>query len=472
MSGKQANSGPIVAVQKDRGQKRPRCTTEEFIEKARLVHGDKYDYSKVMYLHSITKVIITCPHHGDFEQIPANHLHGKGCRGCGNRSKTSDSETFEYDARSVHGTKYDYIKVVYKNSYTKVIITCPQHGDFEQLPSNHLQGGGCRDCAISSKTSDSEAFKDSARSVHGDKYDYSKVGYKRSKTNVIITCPLHGDFEQLPNSHLNGHGCTNCGTTSIINSNTSDSEAFKNGARSVHGDKYDYSKVIYVLSKTKVIITCPLHGDFEQTPNNHLKGQECPICGAIRAKKSNTSDSEAFKNSARSVHGDKYDYSKVIYVLRKTKVIITCPLHGDFEQTPNNHLNGSGCFKCSSCHSKAQIQWLDFIASFHSIHIQHAANDGEFTIPETRYRADGYCAETNTVYEYHGDYWHGNPKKFNKDDMNQSSKKTFGELYDQTLKRENEIRALGYNLVVMWESDWLRINRCVRKLQQKFKNDK
>ena len=99
-------------------------------------------------------------------------------------------------------------------------------------------------------------------------------------------------------------------------------------------------------------------------------------------------------------------------------------------------------------------------------------NDGEFVVPETRYRADGYCKETNTVYEYHGDYWHGNPKKFNKDEINKSSKKTFGELYEQTLKRENEIRTLGYNLVVMWESDWLRLNRYVRKLQQKCKTNK
>jgi hypothetical protein len=303
-----------------------------------------------------------------------------------------------------------------------------------------------------------------AKLVHGNKYDYTKVNYVNNKTKVIITCPKHGDFDQVPHYHTSGNGCQRCGGN--YKSNTKD---FIRKAKEKHGDDYDYSKVLYTNNWSKVIIICKKgHDQFYQVPWNHLKGAGCPICsGSYRY------DTEGFIKKAKEKHGDTYDYTKVQYVKSTTKVLIYCKKgHGEFQQLPSNHLSGHGCFKCSSGYSQGQIQWLDFIASFHSIHIRHAANDGEFTIPETRYRADGYCEETNTVYEYHGDYWHGNPKKFNKDDMNQSSKKTFGELYDQTLKRENEIRALGYNLVVMWESDWLRLNRCVRKLQQKFKNDK
>lgn len=101
--------------------------------------------------------------------------------------------------------------------------------------------------------------------------------------------------------------------------------------------------------------------------------------------------------------------------------------------------------------------------------IQHAENGGEYCIPETKYRADGYCKETNTIYEFHGDYWHGNPKLFDKDKMNMVSKKTFGELYQRTLEKEEIIKKLGYNLVVMWERDWINLNRSVRKLQRLFR---
>ena len=90
-----------------------------------------------------------------------------------------------------------------------------------------------------------------------------------------------------------------------------------------------------------------------------------------------------------------------------------------FLQTPNNHLRFSGCPKCNNNgYSKAQILWLDFLSKFYNIHIQHALNEEEFVIPNTKYKADGYCKETNTIYEFHGDFWHGNPKIFTLDEIN------------------------------------------------------
>ena len=119
-------------------------------------------------------------------------------------------------------------------------------------------------------------------------------------------------------------------------------------------------------------------------------------------------------------------------------------------------------------YSKQQIEWMNFLQKYYGISIQHASNDGEYKIPKTRYYADGFCRDTNTIYEYHGDYWHGNPIIFPSDDFNKSTKCTYGELYDNTCKRESEIRGLGYNLVVIWESDWKRINNAIRKLQKKY----
>jgi hypothetical protein len=119
-------------------------------------------------------------------------------------------------------------------------------------------------------------------------------------------------------------------------------------------------------------------------------------------------------------------------------------------------------------YSKQQIEWLNFLQKYYGISVEHACNDGEYRIPETRYYADGFCRDTNTIYEYHGDYWHGNPRIFPSDNFNKSAKCTYGELYDNTYKRESEIRGLGYNLVVIWESDWIRINNAIRKLQKKY----
>ena len=119
-------------------------------------------------------------------------------------------------------------------------------------------------------------------------------------------------------------------------------------------------------------------------------------------------------------------------------------------------------------YSEQQIEWLNFLQKYYGISVQHACNDGEYRIPETRYYADGFCRDTNTIYEYHGDYWHGNPRIFPSNDFNKTTKCTYGELYDNTYKRESEIRGLGYNLVVIWESDWIRINNAIRKLQKQY----
>ena len=125
-----------------------KSTTEQFIQKAIFIHSKgKYDYSLVDYKHSKTKVIIVCPEHGEFNQTPANHLSGNGCPKCSIDEHRSSIEQFIRKAIFVHGEKkYDYSKVDYKQSQSKVIIVCPEHGEFEQTPNNHLKGQGCPKC--------------------------------------------------------------------------------------------------------------------------------------------------------------------------------------------------------------------------------------------------------------------------------------------------------------------------------------
>lgn len=258
---------------------RKKLTTEDFIEKAKSIHGDKYDYSKVEYIDSVTKVCIICPEHGEFWQYPFAHIQGQGCPKCKGFYRTT--EEFIERAKKVHGDRYDYSKVVYINTQTKVCIICPKHGEFWQMPSNHLKSQGCPKCKNEKKSSsnsyNTEEFIEKAKMIHGDKYDYSKVKYIDSKTKVCIICPIHGEFYQTPNSHLNGHGCFECGMVSCKPKSMT-TEEFIEKAKKIHGDRYDYSKVEYVNSYTKICIICHKHGEFWQTPNSHLDGKGCTLC--------------------------------------------------------------------------------------------------------------------------------------------------------------------------------------------------
>lgn len=259
-----------------------KLTTSEFIERARQVHGDRYDYARTVYVNNKRKVIITCPEHGDFEQRPNKHTKGQGCTSCGRLATTAaqtlTTSEFIAKARAVHGDRYDYDRTVYVNSKRKIIITCTEHGDFEQLPTSHMRGIGCASCAIAAKTLTAETFIEKARAVHGDRYDYSKTEYVNNKRKLIITCPEHGDFEQEAKSHTRGQGCPSCGAVSRAAAKALTAETFIAKAREAHGDRYDYSKSVYASAHTKVIITCPEHGDFEQRPNDHTRGIGCQSC--------------------------------------------------------------------------------------------------------------------------------------------------------------------------------------------------
>jgi Uri superfamily endonuclease len=434
-----------------------KTTNEEFIKKAKLVHNDKYDYSKVDYKNSNTRIIIICKEHGEFLQIPSDHLSGFGCAKCSGKAKLNIEEFIE-KAKLVHNDIYNYSNVDYKNSKTKIIIICKEHGEFLQIPSVHLLGFGCAKCSGTAKSNTNE-FIENAILVHGDKYDYSKVNYIGNKKKVTIICKEHGEFLQIPNGHLNKQGCPKCANKNIT------TEEFIEKSKKIHGDLYDYSKVNYIFGHNEIIIVCKIHGEFQQKPRNHINGHGCSKCGGNLQY--NTED---FIKKSILVHGDKYDYSKVDYKKCDEKVIIICKIHGEFQQNPVHHyITGCGCPKCANkMYSKMQILWLDFLSKFHNIHILHALNDGEFLIPNTNYKADGYCKENNTIYEFHGDFWHGNPKIYKGIEINKITNCTYNELYEKTLIRENKIKELGYNLKTIWENDWKKINKAVRTIQRKF----
>ena len=250
-----------------------RKTTKQFIEEANKIHNNKYKYNKTEYINEKSKVIITCPIHGDFEQTPYNHLHRKECPKCVNDSKKLTLEEFIQRANKIHNNKYDYSNVNYINNNTKVMIWCPEHGFFEQTPGKHLSGQRCPDCSGHTRWN-TEKFIEESIKIHGKgKYDYSKVDYVNNSTNVIIHCSIHGDFEQRPYIHLKGSGCPECSGKISYNTKT-----FIEQANKIHNNKYSYNNLIYTGIFNKVIITCPIHGDFEQTAHDHICGCGCPRC--------------------------------------------------------------------------------------------------------------------------------------------------------------------------------------------------
>lgn len=226
----------------------------KFIERACKVHGNKYDYSKVEYVNNNVKVCIICPEHGEFLQTPHNHLRGQKCPKCSGCIVYTTEKWIEA-ARKVHGDKYDYSKVEYINAKTKVCIICPEHGEFWQKPNNHLMGKGCIKCSGNLKNT--EDWINQAYSIHKGKYDYSKTKYINAKTKLCITCPKHGEFWQLPNDHLISKGCPMCANERVIELNSYDTNSFIEKACEIHNHKYDYSKVKYNRSNQKVCIICP-----------------------------------------------------------------------------------------------------------------------------------------------------------------------------------------------------------------------
>ena len=330
-------------------------TTEEFIEEARKVHGDRYDYSQADFKSMIDEITIICPKHGPFSQIVRLHLKGSGCPKCVGRGRTTAE--FIAKAKEVHGDRFDYSQTKYIDTKTPVTIVCSEHGTFQMLPHNHLKGQGCPKCTFTRSTED---FIRNARKIFGDKYDYSKVDYKTAQDFVTIICPEHGEFRIRACNHIQGHGCAKCSKNQKYTTDT-----FIEAAKKVHGDYYDYSESVYVNAKTKVRIICPKHGPFLQNPNNHLRGVRCPRCGGEIGGQKITSNTEEFIKKATAIHGDKYDFSKVNYTAAIDKVPVICKEHGEFWMTPQNILAGHGCPICAG---NIQLNTAEFIKRSNEIH--------------------------------------------------------------------------------------------------------
>lgn len=313
-------------------------------------------------------------------------------------------EKFLTRSREAHGDRYEYDVASYSQAKNPVRIKCAEHGWFEQEAGRHMRGAGCRKCAdvlISiNRAGTLDNFLSKSREVHGDKYDYSRAVYKRSNIKVTIICPDHGEFDQLPNTHMQGSGCPACGRYRSIESRSLGFDEFVARSREVHGDRFEYAKGSYVNMNTNATIICKHHGEFKQLPRDHSRGHGCPVCHMESIGRWNTTPLESFVEKANAVHGNRFTYSD--YTKASSMVTITCPEHGPFPQIGTSHLQGIGCPRCWKT---GPTRWHVGISDFLSEHTEvelESKLDGAMG----RKRLDIYLPEYKLAVECHGLIWH------------------------------------------------------------------
>ena len=279
--------------------------------------------------------------------------------------------------------RYDYSLVSYSGYNKKVEIFCNHHGSFFQTPEVHLLSkDGCQKCANDTRAVNlsltKEDFIKRAITQFGDKYNYTKVNYTGCEKKVQIGCKKHGFFKQTPSGHLrNGNGCKEC-TKENRKTNKKTTEQFVEKAKEKHGNKYDYSKVIYTKAIEDVTIICSLHGEFKQKASGHLTGHGCHICAINTTRDTKIKTTEQVVSQAKEVHKDKYNYDKVNYKNNLEKITIICNTHGEFKQTASNHLQGQGCPKCANIYKTTE----QFIKEANALH------NNKYSYIKTKYKYD------------------------------------------------------------------------------------
>lgn len=349
--------------------------------------------------------------------------------------------------------EYDYSKIGFTTiSGQFVTPICKKHGKFRinasGLMSKKIE---CPECKREKRFNE---FVEKARLIHGDKYEYDINTYKNNKIPIRIICPIHGEFKQAIGDHLKGYGCSKCS-----GKYKPSTEEWIEKAAPVYNYIYDYSKVNYIDNKTPVTVICPKHGEFYPIPNNHIKGVSgCPKCASELRHEKYKKSTEQFIIDAKKIHGNKYNYDKVIYYNKETPIIITCPIHGDFEQRPDSHLSGSGCSKCVNKNQALLFEKLK--STFPNINILYEV--GNKTIPWIKQlRFDIYFPDYNIAVEYDGQQHYIPIEKFGGELKFEQTQKL--DLYKNQLCKENNCHLfrVKYNYT---NNDYIKLTEQIKNI--------
>lgn len=260
-----------------------KLTKEDFIIKAKEIHGDKYDYSLTNYKGILQNIKIICPNHHIFEQKPDHHLYRKqGCASCLPNKKINQQEFLDR-MDIIFGDTLLFTRSQYVNNSTGIIVTCPIHGEFSKIPSYLFNGDGCAKCRFDIRKANGETvrapevfFKNVK--LRSPNLSFNNSVFKGHNDPIIVTCQKHGEFIVNEARNLLRHEqCELCSQESKINH-------FINRSKEIHGDRYDYSKINSYYSKHKLTIICKKHGEFLMKPGSHLNGKGCSKCSKSRGE--------------------------------------------------------------------------------------------------------------------------------------------------------------------------------------------
>lgn len=411
----QGKGCPKCAVQKSAIKRT--LTTTDWISKAKIVHGDRYDYSKVKYVSSKVKVSIICKKHGSFFINPSNHISLKrGCAKCANfpatkilsKPRISQKEFISRCEENVTNFNLSFTKTIFNGVKNKVIVSCNIHGDFEILASNLLRGGGCKLCSSykvnSSKRTSLIEFVRKSKSFYDIEYNYDDVQFNNLHDKVILSCPIHGKWEVIAANHMMGKSsCPSCHKLKTIkklkDSNLISQDDFIYRCEKAHNFIYDYSKTKYTHSMDYVLIICKIHGEFRQQARNHMIGKGCPRCANKEKSKNLTRTIKSLLQSFKNIHGDRYLYDLNHKVRGIDYINIKCKTHGDFKQMARVHLEGKGCPKCSLSHGENAIA-MYLTKNQIDFEVEYKINDG---VTDRILRYDFFLPKYNTLLEYDGE---------------------------------------------------------------------
>jgi hypothetical protein len=452
-----------------------KSTQEQFIEKAKSIHNNTYDYSLVEYVNYDTKIKIICNIHGMFETTPRIHLlSSSNCKACGRerRKKASfdkygvshPSKTLhvqekrqatnqeKYGCRNPQQNKEVREKTKQTNMERFGVEFAAQNKEVcerrAQTFIKNYGGNPQQNKEVREKTKQTNLKKFGTENAMQNK----EVQDKTKQTNLIrygYATFLHSPEGQ---EHKKQTWITKYGVD-----NPRKSEEVKNKIKQTNVDRYggnpqQNKEVQYKTKQTN------LDRFGVDNPRKSKKIQQ-KICAKVKLTNLENIGVGYYKQLhipyTTLVNLDNKDWLKEQYTNQlKTATQIADEL-GISQTCVIRYLIKHNISIRQNCwYSYKSTLWLESIMKQENIYIQHALNGGELKIPGTRYSADGYCTETNTVYEFYGDYWHGNPTVYKSKCWNKRKQKTAGELYQATLERENKIKSLGYNLITIWESDY------------------
>jgi len=438
-------------------------TPEYRFKQCKKTHPKGYLFNKTNFNLGHRGInVFECKTHGTFEKTLRDFLRTKiPCNECWELSKIKKRK---------EGLKknFDYSKTnfnISEQALNKFI--CKEHGLVEVSLCDHkrYKSGGCAKCYFiilnMNLRMDLKEFIELAKIKHKkSNYDYSGVHqFYNQHEPVTIICKKkgHGEFSKSPANHLHKtkpQGCPECSSDNTKKLLSMTKAYFLEKAKMIHGNSYKYINLDFKNTKDRIQIQCKkCSANFNQVISYHLAGHGCKKCGSERTKNANkTLTNKIIVKKCIEVWGDQYDYSKVNYQNNNEHIEVICKTHGSFHTNYHNHVGlKRGCKKCGFTRRQKQNDWLDYMKIPDTEQTREVAirlYDGSLIY------ADGYDPKKKIVYEFNGDYFHGNLNVFAKDQINAFTHRSMQEENKRTQAKAKKILKSGFKLISIWEADW------------------